>query len=180
MFGICVLFKMNLNEIFRDLDFIFGFKIFVIIFLILELIFGVVFSIMVLFIYWNKRYIWNVVLKFIVNFVVIDFVICCVCILLIIVCLVRFFWVLVLLCLCYEVLSLGLRNFLFVIFLFICYDCYKFIISFFVLRLNYWSVKCVLIFVWFLIILSFVLFFIEWIKIENLWFLVCIVLFCKL
>lgn len=162
--GVCRCGSMFSNGIveYRNLIFFLGFKIIVIIVLVLEIVFGIVVSCMVLLIYWNKRNVWSVVIKFIVNFVLIDLIICCVCVLFIIVWVVGFFYYLILFCCWYEFVILGLRNVLFLIFFLICYDCYKLVMNFFVLRFNYCKVKWVLLLLWFLIIVSFVVFFVEW------------------
>lgn len=173
---------MNLNQTSansEELDFSFGFKVSVTVFLTLEIILGIVSSTSVLLIYWNKRDLRRVSSKFIANLALIDFVICCVSMPLTIVRLVSFPSVSPLLCLCHEAASSALRNASFVTLLVICHDRYKSITSPFEPRLNHRSAKRVLIMAWFLTIPSFVLPFIEWTKLGKLRPSACISLFCK-
>lgn len=175
----CFMFSNIILE-YKKLGFFLGFKIFIIIVLGLEIVFGICVSCIVLLIYWNKRSVWSVVMKFIVNFVFIDFIICCVCVLFIIVCVLGFVYF-ILFCCWYEVVIFVLRNVLFIILLFICYDCYKLVMNLFVLRFIYFKVRCVVILVWCLSIVSFIVFFFEWWwKVKILWFFVCILMFSEL
>ena len=164
---------------FKELELSSGFKISVIILLTLEIIFGIVSSCTVLLIYWNKRHVRSVATKFIANLALIDLVICCICVPFTITRLAGFPRHSSLLCCWHEAVTSALRNASFITLLLICYDRYKSITNPFVLRLNHREAKHALLFVWFFIVPSLVMSFIEWGKAEKLRSSACIMLFSK-